>query len=253
MQRIDQRAIILANLARRHNVDVLVLAECPVGDSDLLAVLNAKNPVPFSSPDPASLCERLVILPRFPTRFLKRKSEGTKYTAREIRLPGMPRILLFAVHFGSKLHRSGEGQGMSLPDFRSVIRMVEREAGHERTVVFGDFNMNPFEFGVVDARGLNAVMTREIAARKTRTVDAGAYPFFYNPMWSCFGDSTHEAHPPGSPAHEPAGTCYYPAAESKWYYWNMFDQVLLRPDLLPCFRSEDLKIEVTDGTTSLGL
>ena len=140
---------------------------------------------------------------------------------------------------------------MALPGFGSAIRTVERKAGHERTVVIGDLNMNPFEFGLVNAQGLNAVMTREIAPRRTRTVDAAAYPFFYNPMWSCFGDSTHEMHPPSSQDHQPSGTCYYPAAESTWYYWNMYDQVLLRPDLLPYFRNRNLKIVISDGETSL--
>ena len=70
-------------------------------------------------------------------------------------------------------------------------------------------------------------------------------------MWGHFGDLTHERWPPGHPEHEPAGTCYYPAAESRWYYWNMFDQVLLRPELLPAFRGQDLKVLVTDGSTAL--
>jgi hypothetical protein len=30
----------------------------------------------------------------------------------------------------------------------------------------------------------------------------------------------------------------------------MFDQVLLRPDLLPAFKNQELKVLVTDGTTS---
>ena len=250
-QRQARLSTIVANLARRFRVDLLILAECPVAAPDLLEAVNAESLNPFSSPDPLSVCERIAVYPRFPGRFLKLKSEWTKYTGRELRLPGSPSILLFAVHLGSKLHQSGESQGMSLPDFRGTIRMVERQSGHERTVLVGDLNMNPFETGIVDAHGLNAVMTRKLASRGARTVDAVAYPFFYNPMWSCFGDSTHETHPPGSQAHEPPGTCYYPASESKWYYWNMFDQVLLRPALLPYFRNQDLKILVSDGATSL--
>src|SRR5438477_507279 len=57
-------------------------------------------------------------------------------------------------------------------------------------------------------------------------------------------------HAPGTAGHEPPGTCYYRAAESKWYYWNMFDQVLLRPGLLPYFKNQDLKILTTDGANS---
>jgi hypothetical protein len=70
-------------------------------------------------------------------------------------------------------------------------------------------------------------------------------------MWGHFGDSTHELYPPGHQDHEPPGTCYYPARESKWYYWNMLDQVLLRPGLLPYFKNSDLKILTTDGQVNL--
>jgi hypothetical protein len=56
-------------------------------------------------------------------------------------------------------------------------------------VLVGDFNMNPFQEGVVAANGLNAVMARRVAARRrTRVVQEREYPFFYNPMWGHFGD-----------------------------------------------------------------
>src|SRR5262249_17294931 len=131
------------------------------------------------------------------------------------------------------------------------IRDVEASVGHDRTFLVGDLNMNPFEPGLVSAQGLNAVMTREIAFCGSRTVSGERYPFLYNPVWGCFGDATHEAHPPGTEKHRPAGTCYFPAAESFWYYWNVFDQVLVRPALVPLFRTQDVQVLTTDGTSSL--
>lgn len=44
---------------------------------------------------------------------------------------------------------------------------------------------------------------------------------------------------------------YYRAGESRWYYWNIFDQVLLRPSLLPWFNNKDLQIVTGDGVTRL--
>ncbi len=101
--------------------------------------------------------------------------------------------------------------------------------------------MNPFESGVVGAAGLHAVMTKQIASKGRRTVSGKQYPFFYNPMWSCFGDRT--AGPPG--------TYYYDRAEHVCYFWNVFDQVLLRPELLDRFPSEELRILTEDGDRSL--
>jgi hypothetical protein len=245
--------VIVGNLARLHQVDVLILAECTIPEADLLRELNRDNPntqkTGFRPPDPDSLCERIVIYPRFPGRHLRRKEESEKYTCRILKAPGHEEILLFALHFASKRFRSDESQSLSVPGFSRIIREQERTAGHERTLLVGDFNMNPYELGLVGAEGLNAVMTREIARRGSRMVDGIEYPFFYNPMWGLFGDAKHEHHPPGNPEHQPAGTCYYPSAESRWYFWNMFDQVLLRPALIPCFRHAELRILVTDGST----
>jgi hypothetical protein len=97
--------------------------------------------------------------------------------------------------------------------------------------------MNPFDIGVVSAIGLHGVMTRHIAQRGRRIVQGQEYNFFYNPMWAFFGDGTAG----------PAGTYYYQNAEHKVFFWNVFDQVLIRPTLLPCFDNSDLKILDSDG------
>jgi hypothetical protein len=164
---------------------------------------------------------------------------------------GRQDVLLFVVHFGSKTYKSEASQALALPGFGDTIQREEAKRGCPRSILVGDLNMNPFEDGMVAAEGLNAAMTRQVALRGTRTSDRKRYRFFYNPMWSHFGDSTHETAPPDHPEHEPPGTCYYGPKESRWYYWNMFDQVLLRPDLLPHFRNDDLKILVGDGATSM--
>ena len=242
---------IAANLTRQNDVDLLMLAECPLTSADILNGVNAGNSNPYHEPDGKSLCERVTIYPRFSRRFLSLSNglESSKYTCRQVRLPGRPEVLLFAAHFASKLYKSEDSQTLSAPVFSQVIRQAEKRVHHKRTILVGDLNMNPFDPAVVGAEGLNAVMTRELTQRDSRTVDDREYPFFYNPMWGLFGDASHERYPPGHPDHEPPGTCYYKAGESKWYYWNMMDQVLLRPDLLPFFRNDELKILASDGAT----
>ena len=49
----------------------------------------------------------------------------------------------------------------------------------------------------------------------------------------------------------PPGTYYYSSAEDKALFWNMFDQVLVRPDLLNTFEFGNLKILTNDGSTNL--
>ena len=233
-----------------------MLAECPVEAGRVLSELNRETTRPrgeqFREADPDSQCEKVLIFPRFPSRALLRRAEEARFTGRLLKLPdGRPDLLLFAVHFGSKLHKSDASQTLAAPGFSRTVRAVEAKLKHDRTLVVGDFNMNPFEDGIVGAEGLNATMSRRVAEKKERTVDGAKYPFFYNPMWSFFGDSTHAEHPPTSANHEPPGTCYFPAGESRWHYWNIFDQVLLRPSLLPCFNNKDLQVVTGDGTTRL--
>ncbi|HTU17781.1 MAG TPA: hypothetical protein VMG10_06920 [Gemmataceae bacterium] len=82
--------------------------------------------------------------------------------------------------------------------------------------------MNPFEEGVTAALGLHAVLTRALADRVERTVQGMAYRFFYNPMWGFWGDRSAG----------PAGTYYHRSSSVGELFWHMFDQVLLRPDLM---------------------
>ena len=114
----------------------------------------------------------------------------------------------------------------------------EKERRHRRTVLVGDFNMNPFDKGIVAAGGLHAVMTRDIARKDERMVAARSYPFLYNPMWGCFGDRTEG--PPGS---------HYFLGKHVSYFWNLYDQVMLRPALMDSLR--ELRILVAEEQTSL--
>jgi len=247
---------ILRNLAETRNVDLVILAECPVDAGHVSTELNQGTTRPkdkqFREADSNSQCERILIFPRFSCRFLLNRSEGPRFTGRLLKLPDpRPSLILFAVHFGSKLHKSDASQTLAAPVFSQMVKNLEKKTKHDRTIIMGDFNMNPFEDGIVGAEGLNATMSRYVAEKEDRTVDKVKYPFFYNPMWSFFGDSTHADHPPSSPTHEPPGTCYYRAGESRWHYWNIFDQVLLRSSLLPLFNNKDLQIVTSDGTTRL--
>jgi len=105
------------------------------------------------------------------------------------------------------------------------IRFVENEQGHNRSILIGDFNMNPYDRGMNLAMGLNAMMTRSCVAPGHRTFLGKTYDFFYNPMWSLFGDG----------ADGPAGTFYNTSSQGD-YGWNMLDQVIIRHSLVNVFQ-----------------
>jgi hypothetical protein len=228
----------LSRLAVRHGVDVLMLAECRIPPATVLAELNQKDGGTFHYS--ASLGSDIHVYARFAREFIAPVHEEFGLTVRHLKPPARLDILLAVVHMSSKLYQSGDSQAFDCAELARSIRGVEAQMGHRRTVLVGDINMNPFESGVIAATGLNAVMDRRTARRKERMLKGRSHPFFYNPMWGHFGDGTRG----------PPGTYYRNGSEQVTYFWNIFDQMLIRPELLDRFRNEDLHILETDGKTS---
>lgn len=228
----------IAAIAEAESVDILILAECPATPPELLRVLNRKEPAFYFAPGES---EEIGVFTRFFGRYFSPVHESERLSIRRVTLPAIEEFLLVAVHFPSKTFWRGDSQALECTTLSNTIAEVERQVGHRRTVVVGDLNMNPFESGVVGAAGLHAVASRAVAARGTRVVQGRTYPFFYNPMWGHFGDDRDR----------PSGTYYYERAEQVNYFWNNFDQILVRPELIDAFRTDQLKIVDRAGNTPL--
>jgi endonuclease/exonuclease/phosphatase family metal-dependent hydrolase len=231
-------APLIAELAEEHGVDIIVLAECDVDIAAMLATLNRRT---AAFHFPLSFTKRIAIYTRFSGEFLKPSFESERISIRTLTLPARLSVLLAAVHLPSKLRWSEESQRDECVELARAIAEVEVLAGHRRTILVGDFNMNPFEKGFASSVGLNSVMSRRIASRISRTVQSRKYHFFYNPMWNHFGDARGDT----------AGSYYYNSAEHVNYYWNVFDQVLLRPELAERFDPGRLRILTSIGPLSL--
>jgi len=227
---------LISNLASLHTIDLIMLTESSIEPALMLNTLNQDGGSSYYY-SPNIGCKKVDIYTSFPSSFLSPIFETDILTIRRLTLPGLSDILLAATHFPSKLWWDESSQASQCIELSKMIISIEQEEGHSRTVLIGDFNMNPFEDGVVSANGLHSVMTRDIAQKGKRTVQSTNYPFFYNPMWNFFGD--HRTGPPG--------TYYYERSVQKVYFWNMFDQVLFRPDILPLFDNDDLEILESDG------
>ncbi len=218
----------VSNLARQENADVVILAECGTPPARMLEELNAEAPDYQYAP---GNCGHLLFFTRFESSLLTPLFESHRVSIRRLALPGCQSILVAAAHLAAKVTFSEPSQMIETVHLAQTIDEVETSEGHQRTIVLGDLNMNPFETGMVIAGGLHAVMSRRVAARQTRTVQRQKYKFFYNPMWNYLGDNG-----------ETCGTFYFEAGEHLCYYWNVFDQVLLRPDLLDGFAPENVRI-----------
>lgn len=229
----------IVKLARIHGADYLLFAESPYSDAELLNMLNEPGSADFFYL-PTGECQKIQIYSRIPPEQHRIILESNRLTIREAALLGRQPFLFATTHFPSKLHWSKNSQAFECSELSTRIKKAEEIAGHSRTILVGDLNMNPFEDGMIGAPGLHAVMSQKIASRDYRIVNAEKYPFFYNPMWNLMGDYT-----PGPP-----GTYYYNSSEHVSFFWNMFDQVLIRPDLVGQFDINALSIIETDGITS---
>jgi hypothetical protein len=229
----------LAELARERSVDVLILAEFGGTSVALLEQLNLEGHARFHLP--VNHSPRLTFVVASPSNRFVSLHDSSSVAVRHFRPPIGEDILIVALHLPSKMYLTSDDQALLATRTTQLIDRFESRIGHTRTIVIGDFNMNPFEPGVVGSEGFHAVMAQSIAAKGDRTVVGEKRRFFYNPMWSLLGDNT-----PGPP-----GTYYYPSSSPITYFWNTFDQVLLRPQLAKNFEREDITVIAKVGRRSL--
>jgi hypothetical protein len=230
----------IACLAVSEEIDVLMLAEFNGKPSELLLELN-KDKTRYNYLN-NELCDKIHVFVTSP-KLISAIYDSPRYTVKSIASPIIGEsINLVILHYQSKRNWSADDQSAHAPELKSAIEKIEDKQGHKRTIVCGDFNMNPFEKGMVQHLGFHAVMEKEIAQRRIRTVSNKEYHFFYNPMWGFLGDLGRG---------KVSGTMYYNPANPIVYYWNLYDQVLIRPDLINYFNDVGLDIVTQIGSTNL--
>ena len=228
-------------LVAEQDVDFLLLAENGINKARLLQSLNPPGRRDYFYV-PSFTRSKVDIYARFDPRFILPKHDTSRATFRRISLPLRREFLLCAVHLQSQLHWDEQDQTCAAAELNTTIRGIEREIGHRRTILVGDLNMNPFSDGLTYAHAFNAVRTMDIAFKRHRTISETTHPFFFNPMWKLFHDG-RDARPKGTYYHNPNG---YPSL-----HWHIFDQVLIRPDLIDSFDFENLKIITSHSGTPL--
>jgi len=236
--RTGRLAQAIAELAVSHQVDVFLFAEMELSSSQILDALQNKTSVRYHEADPDQ-CTKIRVFTQFSERFcLPIAGAGdVRSTFRAVNLPTCMPFLMIGAHFPDKSHSSEFSRNQYCQEVARNIALAELDVGHQRTVLVGDLNQNPYETGITGA--LRAVMTRGLAI-KGRDRNTGKETRFYNPMWQHFGEA----------AGTPAGT-YYRAGTEEEHFWNIYDQALIRPALLPHFADKDVRILVSAGSVSL--
>jgi exonuclease III len=230
--------VTLKDIIEHHDVDVVVLAECTFRTEELVYSLNEKQSFYFPENGLAE-CKKIRIITKFNPKFLTPIYEEERFSIRKLTVSDNEHILIAGVHIPDKSHDDADNQLMICQRLRDSIEEMEKEHSTDKTLILGDFNMNPFETGLVSAVGLNAVMSERIAQTGSRIVNNKIYPYFYNPMWSLFGDIGNNVE----------GSYFY--RKNANFPWNVFDQVLLRPSLIHNFDKDSLKFLDYTGKESI--
>nr|WP_197527166.1 hypothetical protein [Pirellulimonas nuda] len=146
--------------------------------------------------------------------------------------------MLTLIHGVDPRNYDSEARQSFAQSLSTELCFVKEQQATNCFILLGDFNMNPYDRGMNLAAGLNAMMTRACASAGVRRHLDRDYDFYYNPMWSLFGDNTDG----------PAGTVYDVSNQGP-YGWSMYDQVLINHSLVNRFR--DVKILTQAGVNSL--
>jgi hypothetical protein len=141
------------------------------------------------------------------------------------------KLIIAMIHNISKLRASKEDQEDLLRRFHYDICNAEKNLKTKNTLVVGDFNANPFEPACISANTMHAIPFIEEVQRLSRTIQANDYEMFYSPMWKFW-----------SRRKIPYATYYYYRSGMVNYYWNTFDQVIMRPQLINAFEYDSLVI-----------
>ncbi len=231
----DRRELI-CQLVSERSVDVLAIAEPRVPATELADAISLSLGTRYQPSDSEPSRLQVICGPRA-SGVRRRFSEPAGKIVIHSLGSGHDEISLVFAHLMSRRHWSLRSQSAQVKVLADDIRSHEEDVGHRRTVLLGDLNLDPFDTALVDATGLHAMMTRHAVRRGSREVQSRDYPFFYNPMWGFFGDRSDG----------PPGTCSFPQrGDPISYDWSIFDQVLIRPDLLKRFINVEIVTRIGD-------
>src|ERR1017187_5183258 len=155
----DQREIprLAADLAVERSLDVLFLIECAIPYEYLIEAFKT-GPEYY----PISSAGRFKVLARFDSRFMRRLTlpvSSDRFDIWHLTLPLQEDVLLSVVHGLDKRNNSQAKQELFLQQVVAALSLFESKVGHDRSIVLGDFNANPFESPIASALGMNAVIS----------------------------------------------------------------------------------------------
>jgi exonuclease III len=142
------------------------------------------------------------------------------------------------IHFPSKLYHDDITHLQIVPNYKEKIHSLTLNS--KRLFIVGDFNMNPFDYGMVEPQGFFAHNNRELITSDTKTKFGRSNTMYYNPSWTLLGDFVNKSEYKAN--NRSGGSFYYKEKKSRCLYWHLIDQIIMRHSLIDEFVSEELEI-----------
>lgn len=224
----------LAVITKEQRADIIIVAEAENLDKlNLLKELNTSR-LEYYDANELGLNKRILFFTKFEPSYLRpiRDDNASRYVFKLLTLPAMKELLIGSVHLLDQRNYSTSSRKDFAVGVKNEVERIEEELEIKDTLIIGDFNMNPFENGMFDAKGFNAVSSKSLALKLNRVVLEQEYSYFYNPSWSLMGDLYEE----------PSGTIFYNQSGYDSYSWNVLDQLIMRPSLIENFDNQSYRI-----------
>lgn len=218
----------LVKLSQNNDYDMIILAEYEDDINDLLKKMQKSKITMYKI---MTNCKRIKILSKSKPNNIKHCNETEYYTIKILEVNKKEKQIIGAVHLPSKLYAKDEDRRMEISELVNDIEKLEYKYATNNTIIVGDFNADPFDGCMIKVTGLHSVSSKDVALKLKRVVKKREYTMFYNPMWNKFGDYEGVA-----------GTYYYSGGTAEEIFWHIFDQVIIRPQLISRFEEGKLNI-----------
>ena len=229
---IDVNAILF-ELIIENNINIVALAEYTAEINDLLFLLS--NHGILMQQYHTVGCERIIIIGDIKNVIPGKQDDHYSFQIIQ------NKYILVCVHLPSQIFTNNEGnRNIEIGRIVTAVGETEVRNNTENTILLGDFNINPFDHGCIDANYFHSLPHYEVVKKQLRRVAKEKFKMFYNPMWRFFGDET-----------QPYGTHYYDGSRVDNIFWNIYDQVMIRPCLRENFMDESLMIITNTNSWSL--
>lgn len=213
------------------NVDVVGLAECTISTIKIITEFAKKYPgKPFY--EITSNHERIKVISSLPKA--KFNNFNGKYDSLFWNVNKITSYFnIVFVHLPSKLRWDSVSVNMEAINMSSHIRNFETKTKNKKTLLIGDFNLNPYDIGMRSSVGLHGVKDKSLAS-KVKNIYGQDYDRFYNPMWNFLGDEKCVS-----------GTYFFNRSDHDNPHWHTLDQVLIRGELMEKYNKTKVHL-ITD-------